>query len=108
VRWRAFGRVAASRLAVPEEVYASSACFAFRPPAWGQEIVVIADAADASRAKMALIQELGYWYVVALPRTWKCANGKTLKALVTHLPRWWSWQIRLPTRSGARRRTCWV
>jgi hypothetical protein len=54
---------------------------------------------------MPLIQELGYWDVFALPRTWKFAKGKTLKALVTHLPRWWYTQIRIPTVSGARSRT---
>jgi hypothetical protein len=33
----------------------------FRPPAWCQEIIVIADAASASRPYMRLIQELGSW-----------------------------------------------
>jgi hypothetical protein len=33
----------------------------FRPPAWCQEILVIADAASASRPHMRLIQELGSW-----------------------------------------------
>jgi hypothetical protein len=80
----------------------------FRPPTWCQEIVVVADAAYASRTNMALIQELGYWYVLALPRTWKFTNGKALKALVTHLPRRWYTQIRIPTVSSSRRRTFWV
>jgi hypothetical protein len=80
----------------------------FRAPAWCQEIIVIADAAYASRPNMSLIQELGYWYVFALPRTWKFTNGKTLKALVTHLPRWWYTRICLPTVNGQRRRTFWV
>jgi len=80
----------------------------FRPPAWCQEVIVIGDAAYASRPNMALIQALGYWYVFALPRTWKFTNGKTLKALVTHLPRWWYSRICLPTISGPRRRTFWV
>ena len=79
----------------------------FQPPAWCQEVIVVADAAYASKDNLALIQELGYWYVLAFPRTWKFTNGKTLKALVTHLPRWWYTQIRLPTASG-RRRTFWV
>jgi len=69
----------------------------FRRPAWCQEVVVTADAAYASRANLALIQELGYSDVVALPRTWKCANGKALKALVTHLPRGKYSQMRIPT-----------
>jgi Transposase DDE domain len=80
----------------------------FRRPAWGQELVVTADAAYASRANLALIQSLGYWYVMALPRTWKFANGKALKALVTHLPRWQYTQLRLPTVNTQRRRTFWV
>jgi hypothetical protein len=45
--------------------------------------------------------------VLALPRTWKFSKGKSLKALVTHLPRWWYTPIRLPTAAG-RRRTFWV
>lgn len=80
----------------------------FRRPAWCQEIVVTADAAYASRANLTLIQELGYGYVLTLPRTWKFANGKTLKALVTHLPRWKYIQIRIPTVNCQRRRTFWV
>jgi Transposase DDE domain len=80
----------------------------FRPPAWCQEIIVVADAAYASRSNMSLIQELGYWYVLALPRTWKFSNGKALKALVTHLPCWWYTRICIPTVNGQRRRTFWV
>jgi hypothetical protein len=79
----------------------------FQPPAWCQEVIVVADAAYASRDNLALIQELGYWYVFAFPRTWKFTNGKSLKALVTHLPRWWYTQTRLPTAAG-RRHTFWV
>jgi Transposase DDE domain len=81
---------------------------AFQRPAWCQEVIVVADAAYASRDNLAAIQELGYWYVMALPRTWKFANGKALKDLVTHLPRWWYMQIRIPTVNGQRRRTFWV
>jgi hypothetical protein len=55
---------------------------AFQPPAWCQEVVVVADVAYASQANLALIQGLGYWYVFALSRTWKFTHGK---ALVTHL-----------------------
>jgi hypothetical protein len=80
----------------------------FRRPAWCQEVVVTADAAYASRANVALIEELGYSSVVALPRTWKFAHGKALTALVPHLPRWKSSHIRLPTVTTPRRRTFWV
>ena len=81
---------------------------AFRRPAWCQEVVVVADAAYTSRATLALIQPQGYWYVRAPPRPWKFANGKALKALVTHLPRWKSAQIRMPTVNTQRRRTFWA
>ena len=80
----------------------------FRRPAWCQEVVVTADAAYASRANLELIHTRGYWYVMALPRTWKFANGKALKALITHLPRWKYTQIRIPTVNTQRRRTFWV
>ena len=80
----------------------------FRPPAWCQEVVVVGDAAYAARANKMLIEELGYWYVFAIARTWKFTNGKALKALTTHLPRWWDTQIRIPTISSHRRRTFWI
>lgn len=80
----------------------------FRRPVWCQEVVVTADAAYASQANMALIQELGSGYVLALPRTWKFADGKALKALVTHLPRGTYTQIRIPTVNTQHRRTFWV
>jgi hypothetical protein len=59
----------------------------FRRPAWCQELVITADTAYASGAKLALIEDLGYGSVVTLPRTWRFANGHTLNALVTHLSR---------------------
>jgi Transposase DDE domain len=80
----------------------------FRRPSWCQEGVVVADAADASRANLELIHTRGYGYVMALPRTWEFANGKALKAFVTHLPRWPYTQIRIPTVNTPRRRTFWV
>lgn len=80
----------------------------FRPPTWCREVIVVADAAYASRANMRLIQDLHYWYVFAIARTWKFSDGKSLKALVTHLPRWYYQRIRLPAVSGQRSRTVWV
>ena len=80
----------------------------FRPPAWCQEVIVVADAAYAARATLQLIQTLGWWYVFALPRTWKLADGKALKNLVRHLPRWLYQRIWVPSLTTQRRRTCWV
>jgi hypothetical protein len=81
---------------------------AFRRPAWCHERVVTADAAYASRAHVALLQTLGYGYVMAWPRTWKLAHGTALKARVTHLPRGKSTQLRMPAVNTQRRRTLWV
>jgi hypothetical protein len=81
---------------------------AFRRPAWCPELVVTAEAAYASRAKLALLQTRGSGYVRALPRTWKCANGQALTALVPPLPRWTYTQSRSPAVNPPRRRPCWV
>jgi hypothetical protein len=80
----------------------------FRRPSWGHEVVVTADAAYAAQAHLATIQALDSGDVMALPRTWKFANGTALNALVTHLPRWKYTQIRSPTVNTPRRRTLWV
>jgi hypothetical protein len=92
----------------PEKALFRHMLRAFRRPAWCQKLVVTADAAYASRANLELIHTLGSWYVMALPRTWKFANGKALKALVTHLPRWKFSQMRIPTVNTPYRRTFWV
>jgi hypothetical protein len=79
----------------------------FRRPPWCQESIVTADAAYPSRANLVLIKPLGHWSVMALPRTWKFANGKAVKDLVTPLPRRKSTQIRIPIVNTQRRRTLW-
>lgn len=81
---------------------------AFRRPTWGQAVVVTADAAYASRAKLATLQGLGDWDARARPRTWKFTQRKAVKDVVTHLPRGTSTQLRLPTVRTPRRRTLWV
>jgi hypothetical protein len=53
----------------------------------------------------ALVRRRG---VFTLARSWKFTDGKSLKALVTHLPRWHDQRLRLPTVTGQRRRTFWV
>lgn len=80
----------------------------FRPPTWAKAVIVVADAAYASRANLILITQLGYWYVFAVARTWKFADGKMLKDLVTHLPRQYYQQTWVPAINGQRRRTFWV
>jgi hypothetical protein len=81
---------------------------ACRRPGWGQERVVTADAADASRAHGALLPMLGYREVMAWPRTWKFPHGQALNALVTQLPRGQYTPMRRPTGNTPRRRPLWV
>src|SRR4051812_30956756 len=50
-------------------------------------IVVVADAAYASKANMQLICQRGYGFVIAFAQTWCLANGQSLKDLGTHLPK---------------------
>ena len=78
-----------------------------RPPPWGQDVVVGAEAADASRPHMARLQALGSWDGWALPRTWQFPPGKALQALVPHVPRWGATRRGMPTGNGRRRRTFW-
>ena len=52
---------------------------ALRPPAWCHKVIVVADAAYASRANLACLAARGYWYIVALPRTWILSKGKSRK-----------------------------
>jgi hypothetical protein len=59
----------------------------FVPPAWVQQIIVVADAGFAANATMHLSAEKHDPYGFAMPRTRKFANGKHLRDLVQHLPK---------------------
>jgi DDE superfamily endonuclease len=59
----------------------------FRRPPWAEMIVVVADAAYASKANVQLIRQRGYFFVIAFARTWCFTNGQSLKDLVAHLPK---------------------
>jgi hypothetical protein len=48
----------------------------FEPPAWGREIIVVADAGYAAHVTRKLIHELHWTSVFAMPRTRKFTNGK--------------------------------
>lgn len=53
----------------------------FRRPAWAKAVVVVADAAFASKGNVKLIQRRGYFFVIAFARTWRFENGRTMKDL---------------------------
>jgi len=65
-------------------------------PAWGKQVVVVADAAYPSRAKLRALQARGWFFVIAFPRTWQLTNGQYLRDLVTHLPIHYYRQVRVP------------
>jgi Transposase DDE domain len=80
----------------------------FRRPAWAEMVVVIAEAAFASKAHLQLIQRRGYYFVMALARTWCFENGQALKDLVTHLPKKHYHRCWVPLDELGRRRTYWT
>jgi transposase len=68
-------------------------------------VVVVADAAFASKANLQLIQRRGYFFVMALARTWCFENGQALKELVTHVPKQHDRRCWVPEDEPGRRRT---
>jgi hypothetical protein len=65
-------------------------------PAWCERVIVVADAAYASRKNLKAIQARGWFFVIAFPGTWKLANGQYLRDIVTHLPIHHYRQVRVP------------
>jgi hypothetical protein len=88
----------------------------FQPPPWAKVVVVVGDAAFAAKDNMKLIQARDHadpqrrWgFVFAMARTWKMADGKSLRNLVKHTPHSCyrqTWMPRLPDRKG--RKTFWT
>jgi hypothetical protein len=88
----------------------------FEPPPWAKVVVVIADAAFASKDNMRLIKELDrsdrnrrWAFLFAIARTWNMENGKSLNNLVKHIPHCSfqrTWIPRLANDTG--RKTYWV
>lgn len=80
----------------------------FRRPSWAEMVVVVADAAFASKANIQLIQRRGFCFVMAFARTWCFENGHALKDLVTHLPKKHYRRCWVPLEEPGRRRTYWT
>ena len=59
----------------------------FVPPGWAQTVIVEADAGFAATKTFSLIEEKGYFYVVAVARTRKFEDGKHVSDLAAHLPK---------------------
>src|SRR5262245_17097862 len=59
----------------------------FRPPAWCQRVVVVADAGFASKPNLRLIQRLQWRFVFAFARTWNLEDGTQLRDWAKSLPK---------------------
>jgi hypothetical protein len=78
-------------------------------PPWCTKVIVVADAAYASHENLQAIQARHWWFVIAFPRTWKFADGHSLRDLAAHLPHVYYRKVRLPlVGSRARYRVFWT
>src|SRR5262249_22157474 len=75
----------------------------FVPPRWATLVIVGGEAAYGSKANMAMVQERDkadrarrWGFVFAIARTWKTAEEKTIKNLVTHVPHTYYQRTRVP------------
>jgi hypothetical protein len=88
----------------------------FVPPHWAQLVSVGGDAASGSKANIRMVQERDkadaarrWGFVFAIARTWKTAEDKTIKNLVTHVPYTYyqrTWVSREHTKNS--RKTFWT
>jgi len=89
---------------------------AFKPPSWATQIIVEGDAAYGAKANIHLVQQLDQldasrnWnFVFAISRNWKTTENKSVKDLVTHLPRHYYGRTWIPRLSDWRcRKSYWV
>jgi hypothetical protein len=77
------------------------------PPAWGKEVVVTGDTGFCAHKTLRLIHHKAWIDVLAVTRTCKLADGKSVHDLGCHLPRQGSGR-RAPHSLDGRRRDCWV
>jgi hypothetical protein len=88
----------------------------FGPPSWAKLVIVGGDAAYGSKANMGMVQDRDkadtarrWRFVFAITRTWKTVEEKTLKNLVTHVPRQYDQRTQGPRETaGTGRRTFWT
>lgn len=81
----------------------------FQPPGWAIYTVVVADCAFASKKNLnAIKRRKGFFFVMALARTWKFEDGSHLKDLVNHICRRHFHKIWLSRPNSTRRRTYFV
>jgi hypothetical protein len=89
---------------------------AFVPPSWAKLGIVGGEAAYGSKANIRMVQDRDkadparrWGFVFAIARTWKTVEEKTLKNLVTHVPRQYYQRTQVPRETaGKGRRTFWT
>ena len=89
---------------------------AFVPPRWAKLVIVGGDAAYGSQANMRMVQDRDtadparrWGFVFAIARTWKTAEDKTIKNLVTHGPHTYDQRTRVPREQVRHsRKTFWT
>ena len=89
---------------------------AFKPPSWVQQVIVEGDAAYGAKANIHLVKQLdqldasrNWHFVFAISRSWKTPENKSVKDLVTHLPRHYYCRTWIPRLSDWRcRKSYWV
>jgi hypothetical protein len=79
----------------------------FEAPSWVRAIVVLGDASYPAHEPLKLIEELGWTYVFAMPRTRTFPNGKHVRDLVQHLPKSRS-RRRATSKPDGKRQDDWV
>lgn len=79
----------------------------FVPPGWARRVIVEADAGFAATKTFQTIERKGYSYVLAVARTRKFTDGRTLKDLAQHLPKG-SYRRLKTLKPDGRRRDYWV
>jgi len=79
----------------------------FDAPAWVRETVVLGDAGCPANDTLKRIEELGWTYVFAMPRTRKFTNGKYVRDLVQHPPKL-LYRRRATSKPDGRRQDDWV
>jgi hypothetical protein len=84
---------------------------AFVPPRWAKVVIVGGDAAYGSKANMRMVQDRDkadparrWGFVFAIARTWKTVEEKTLKNLVTYLPRKYYQRTQVPRETAGKGR----
>jgi Transposase DDE domain len=79
----------------------------FEAPSWVRDMVVLGDAGYPANDTLKLIEELGWTYVFAMPRSRKFTNGTYVRDMVQHLPKS-RYRRRATYKPDGRRQDYWV